>query len=380
MQSHPFRRRTGLLVACVLAIVAMFAVACGGDDSEESSSSAGAAAEETKHELKFAYFLGEKTTFGQLWTWWMDEVEKRTDGTVTFPDRFWDGTLLKGEEMVDGLNDGRVDVAQITPPMYPGKFPLTTVTELPFASNNVPAGAAAIAKLAQENEALRNEYESKGAIPLAFNIASPSAVGTKKEIKTVADLKGTKLRGIDRQSQLLKKVGANLFNLGPADIYGAVERGLINGFNGIPFAFVGALKFPEIVKNYVDLGMGMTTANALSMSKRTWEKLSERQQQVIREVSAEIPAKLAEVDAQAEDATCEVIKKEGAKISVLPEAEVQKLRDLSEKELVPAWVKEAGGQQAEEFRKVWLETVKAEEANYPDYTLGMHRCMEELGS
>jgi TRAP-type C4-dicarboxylate transport system substrate-binding protein len=379
MQAVPFRRRLGGLAVLAAAIAALVMAGCGGSGgSGGASGGSSSAAKETNQKLKFAYFLGEKTTFGQLWSWWMDEVEKRSEGTITF-DRFWDGTLLKGEEMAEGLRDGRVDVAQVTPPMYPGKFPLTSVTELPFASNNVPAGAAAINKLAQENEALKNEYSSQHLVPLAFNIASPSALGTKKPIRTVEDLKGTKLRGIDRQSRLLKAAGANLVNMGPADIYAGIERGLINGFNGIPFGFVGALKFPEVAKYYTDLGMGITTANPLSMSEQGWSRLSARQQQVIREVSAEIPAKIAQFDTAAEDATCQVIKAEHATISILPEPEVAKLRKLGEP-VVADWTKEAGGAQAEQFRQEWLDAVKAAEGEYPDYELGMHRCMEQLGT
>jgi TRAP-type C4-dicarboxylate transport system substrate-binding protein len=372
-----FRRRVGAVAVCAVAAAGLL-VGCG-DSDDAGSSAGGSASSESRHQLTFAYFLGEKTTFGQLWTWWMDEIEKRSNGTITFPRRFWDGTLLKGDQMLDGIRDGRADVAQITPPMYPGKFPLTSVTELPFASNNVPAGAAAIGRLAEENEALRKEWRQHGLVPLAWNIAAPNALGTKKEIRTMADLKGTKLRGIDRSSKVLKLAGANLFNLGPSDIYGAMERGLINGYFGIPFAFTGALKLPEVAKYHTDIGMGITTANAVVMSERTWEKLSKAQQDVIREVSAEIPAKLAEFDAVAEDASCEAVKQAGAKMSALPPAEVEKLRAIGERKLVDEWVKEVGPG-AEEFRQAWLDAVKAEERNYADYELGMTRCRNALAS
>jgi TRAP-type transport system periplasmic protein len=306
----------------------------------------------------------------------MDEVEKRSKGSIKF-ERFWDASLLKAPEMADGLRDGRVDVAQVTPPFYPGKFPVTSVTELPFVSNNVPAGAQAISEMAAAGP-VADEWKQNGLKPLAWNIAAPGALGTEKPLPDVAALKGRKLRGNDRSSQVLGMVGADLVNLDLNEIYGSMERGLINGFFGIPFAFVGPLKFVEVAKNYTDIGMGITTANALTMSEQGWSKLSKEQQDIMIEVSKEIPAKLAETDGAAEDASCQALKDGGAKLSAFSEAEVEKLRAAGEANLREEWSSDVSkaGVDAEAVYEEWKSKAAAAESQYSDYTLGLKRCAE----
>ena len=364
-------RRTLALVLATIGL-ALAAVGCGGTGESESGGSA--SGDSSPKTLRFAYFAGEKTSFGQLWTYWMDEVEKRSNGSIKF-DRFWDASLLKAPEMADGLRDGRVDVAQITPPFYPGKFPVTSVTELPFVSDNVPAGATAISEMAATGP-VADEWKKNGLKPLAWNIAAPGALGTKQPLPNVAALEGRKLRGNDRSSQVLGMVGANLVNLDLAEIYGAMERDLINGFFGIPFAFVGPLKFVEVAKNYTDVGMGITTANALTMSEQGWAELSKEQQDIMVEVSKEIPAKLAETDGAAEDASCEALKAGGAKLTAFPEPEVEKLRAAGEEKLRADWAKDvsSAGVDADAVYEEWKQKTEAAEGDFQDYTLGLERC------
>lgn len=374
-------RRPGRALAALVAALALGVAGCGGSGSTDSGSDSGSSSSggDSEKTLRFAYFAGERTSFGQLWTWWMDEVERRTDGRIRF-ERFWDASLLKGPEMADGLRDGRVDVAQIVPPMYPGKFPLTSVTELPFVSDNVPAGAQAIAEILRENRDFQAEWERQGLVPLAWNIASPGALGTTEPIRSAADLEGRKLRGIDRSSKVLGEAGASLVNLDVNEIYGGMERGLINGFFGIPMAFVGPLKFPEVAKNYTDVGMGITTANAIAMSDQGWSSLAPEVQRAMEEVSAEVPAKLAEFDGIAEDASCELIRAEGATLSKLPAAETEKLRAAGEEKIREEWMDEVSGSvDGPTVYDEWVETTRGAEADFPDYRIGLERCMSGDG-
>jgi TRAP-type C4-dicarboxylate transport system substrate-binding protein len=367
---HSPRRTIAVVVASIG--LALAAVGCGGTGEAGSAASG----DDSPKTLRFAYFSGEKTSFGQLWTFWMDEVEKRSNGSIKF-ERFWDASLLKAPEMADGLRDGRVDVAQVTPPFYPGKFPVTSVTELPFVSENVPAGAQAISEMAAEGP-VAEEWKRNGLKPLAWNIAAPGALGTKEPLPNVAALKGRRLRGNDRSAQVLGMVGANLVNLDLNEIYGAMERDLIDGFFGIPFAFVGPLKFQEVAKNYTNIGMGITTANALSMSEQGWSRLSKEQQDVMIEVSKEIPAKLAETDGAAEDASCEALKAADAKLTSFPESEVEKLRAAGEEKLRSDWAKDVSqaGVDADAVYEDWTQRTADAEAQFSDYTLGLDRCAD----
>ena len=368
-----FSRRRGARALAAATVAAALAVAgCGGSGSTDGGDGGSASAGETQDQkLTFSYMAGENTPIGQLWTWWMDEIEERSRGSIRF-DRFWDGTLLGATETIEGLADGRADVAQVLPSVYPGRFPLTSIGELPFMSSNAPAVARAFTNLSEEGP-LREEWTRQKLVPLAFSIGASSAMGTKFPVREAEDLRGKRLRATDRGSKVLQSVGANLINIELAEIYGSMERGLVDGFYGIPFSFIGPMKFGEVSRQFTDTGIGVSTVNGLAMSEGGWAKLSEEQQAIVEEVSAEAPAKVAEFDAQFEDETCRQLRADGVDLFVLPEAEVEKLRSGGQQRVVDEW-KDEGGSGAEAFFDTYSAELERGAEEFGDYQTGVARC------
>lgn len=370
-------RRLGRLAVATAAGLTLAACGSSNDDGGDTAQ-AGSAGGGKDVTLKFSYFTSQNNPIGQTWTWWMDEVEKRSGGTITF-DAFWDGTLLKAEEVVDGLRDGRADVAQITPSFYSGRFPLTAVAELPFASNNVAAISATMAKLSAEDETFQKEWSAQGVKPLGWSVGASSPVVSKKPIGAAADIKGMKIRGIDRGSKALKHNGANVIAVAPAELYGSMERGLLNGVYGVPFGALPSMKLEEVGEHTTDLGLGAQTASALAISQATWDELSDEQRKAIEEVGAEVPAKYAELNAAADANACKVFRENDVELRVLPAAETEKLRAGGEAKVRDEWVAELRKKDldAEGFGAKYRELVDAAAADFPDEDKsGVQRCID----
>ena len=357
----------GATLTALLSTAALALTACGSGDAS------GDADERT---LTFSYMAGEATPIGEVWTWWMDEVEDRSGGTLTF-DRFWDATLLGATETVEGLADGRADVGQVLPTVYAGKFPMSSVGELPFESSNPAAVSQALGELGRENGSpLAAEWSDKGLVPLAWSIGSSSALATNEPIDTAADLDGMRLRANDRGSKVLAAVGANLINIELAEIYGSMDRGLVDGIYGIPFSFSGPLKYPEVADYFTDLGIGVSTVNALSMSEETWDSLTEEQREVVLEVNAEVPAKIAEVEQTWNESSCDAVKADGDTAFVLPQAESDKIADAGKEEVDQEWrdqVTDAGAD-PEAFYSDYRAALDAAEADNPGIETGVAIC------
>ena len=357
----------GATLTALLSTAALALTACGSGDAS------GDADERT---LTFSYMAGEATPIGEVWTWWMDEVEDRSGGTLTF-DRFWDATLLGATETVEGLADGRADVGQVLPTVYAGKFPMSSVGELPFESSNPAAVSQALGELGRENGSpLAAEWSDKGLVPLAWSIGSSSALATNEPIETAADLDGMRLRANDRGSKVLAAVGANLINIELAEIYGSMDRGLVDGIYGIPFSFSGPLKYPEVADYFTDLGIGVSTVNALSMSEETWDSLTEEQREVVLEVNAEVPAKIAEVEQTWNESSCDAVKADGDTAFVLPQAESDKIADAGKEEVDQEWrdqVTDAGAD-PEAFYSDYRAALDAAEADNPGIETGVAIC------
>lgn len=375
----PTMRRVAVL-ASALALSGGLAACGGDDDTGTTASSSNGGGGETKT-LKFGYHTGEQTPIGQVWAWWMDEVEKRSNGSIKF-DRFWDGTLVKGTDMIESLNDGRVDVTQVMPTLFTQQFPVTAVGELPFETSNSPALSETMREVSNAEGPLREEWTAQGLVPLGWAIGSSSALTTKDPVQTVADLKGKRIRGNDRQSRVMKAAGANVINMELAEVYGSLQRGLINGVYGVPFGFIGPLKYAEVANNFTDTGMGAASVNALAVSEKLWGELSDEQKKVIEEVNLEVPAKVGEMDEKFDAISCDVVKEEDGKLFVFNDAEVAKLKAAGYQQVLDEWKKNLTDKDvdADTFHTDYQAKLKAAEAKFPDYRTGVASCAEKLGA
>lgn len=370
--------RFGRLAVAAATGLALAACGSSSDDGGTTTQAAKGGGQGDPVSLKFSYFTSQNNPIGQTWTWWMDEVEKRSGGSITF-DAYWDGTLLKADEVVDGLRDGRADVAQITPSFYSGRFPLTAVAELPFASNNVAAISATMAKLSAEDETFQQEWSSQGVRPLGWSVGASSPVVSKKPIASAADIKGKRIRGIDRGSKALKHNGANVLAVAPAELYGSMERGLLDGVYGVPFGALTSMKLEEVGEHTTDLGLGAQTASALAISRSAWDELSDEQRKAIEDVGAEIPAKYAELNAAADANACKVFRENDVELRVLPAAETEKLRAGGEQKVRDEWVAELKKKDldADGFGAKYRQLVETAAAEFPDEDKsGVQRCID----
>lgn len=361
----------GTSVAALLAVAGLTLSACGGAGSDS-------AGEDQERTLIFTYMAGEATPIGEVWTWWLDEVEERTDGALTF-ERYWDATLLGATETLEGLTDGRADVGQVLPTVYAGRFPVTSVGELPFESSNAAAVSQALGELGrQDGSALITEWQAQGLTPLAWSVGASSALATNVPITTASDLDGLRLRANDRGSKVLTGVGADLINIELAEIYGSMDRGLVDGIYGIPFSFAGPLKYPEVAEYFTDLGIGVSTVNALSMSSKTWDSLTPEQQEIIAEISAEVPAKIAEVEQRWDETSCEAVKADGDETFVLPAAESEKIREAGKAAVDAEWRDQVtkAGADPQAFYTAYREVLEAAEQDHPTFQTGVSRCAE----
>jgi TRAP-type C4-dicarboxylate transport system substrate-binding protein len=148
-------------------------------------------------------------------------------------------------QLVDRVKDGVDDVIISLPRYTPGRFPSTEVFELPFMTNSAEAGARA-------SWDYINKYSLKefpGTKLIATWIHDEGYIHTNgRQIKTLADFKGLKMRAPTRQTnKLLGMLGASPVGMPLPAIPDAISKGTIDGFL-IPWEVMPSLKLQEMVK------------------------------------------------------------------------------------------------------------------------------------
>jgi tripartite ATP-independent transporter DctP family solute receptor len=136
------------------------------------------------------------------------------------------------------------------------------------------------------------EYKARiekdlGVVILDYYYAGPRIVNLRqaRDVKTPADLAGIKLRMPGSPSFLLlgKALGANPVPMPLPDVYLALKTGTIDGQDN-PLSTTYRAKFHEATKQVV-LTYHSIPANMLAVSKAAWDKLTPRQQGIVRDAA-----------------------------------------------------------------------------------------------
>ena len=148
-------------------------------------------------------------------------------------------------QLVDRVKDG-VDDLTITLPGYTaGRFPMMEVFELPFMTNSAEVGAAAAWEYLQKHAV----KEFPGTKVLATWVHDEGYVHTaSKQVKSLDDFKGLKLRAPTRQTnKLLARLGAAPVGMPVTGVADALSKGTIDGYV-LPWEVIPAFKLHEMTK------------------------------------------------------------------------------------------------------------------------------------
>jgi TRAP-type C4-dicarboxylate transport system substrate-binding protein len=218
------------IIAAMAALAACFAGAVAAQDVT----------------LKVHHFLPPPSTaHAKFMVPWCDKLARESGGKLKcqlFPAMQLGGTP---PQLYDQAKDGVADVVWTLPGYTAGRFPTVEAFELPFMMTNAEATSKALWEYVQQHA--RDEFKDVHA--LAFHVHGPGFFHTReKQIRTLADLKGLKVRAPTRlTNKLIAAVGATPVGMPVPQVPEALNKGVIDGAV-IPWEVVPAIKVHELVK------------------------------------------------------------------------------------------------------------------------------------
>jgi len=139
----------------------------------------------------------------------------------------------------------------------------------------------------------RELYGKFNLYPLIGGTTGPQMGGWfKKEINSVADLKGLKMRIPGLGGEVMKKLGVNPILLPAGEIYTALERGTIDATEWVGPALDSMMGFAKAAKYYYTGWHEPGSILELSFNKARWESLSKEHQAIITAASREMTANM----------------------------------------------------------------------------------------
>ena len=220
---------------------------------------------------------------------WIKKVESESGGRIKvehYPSMQLGG---KPPELIQQVTDGVVDLVWTVLGYTPGRFPKSEAFELPF----MVAGGEKTSMAFQEYYEKHMTDEFPGIKVIAVHTHGAGLLHTKKPVKSLADIKGMKLRGPTRViTDMLQTLGAVPVGMPVPAVPEAVSKGVIDGAV-IPWEITLPLKMRELVGNHTEFSgdRGLYTATfVFAMNQASYDRLPDDLKKIIDQNSGMMAA------------------------------------------------------------------------------------------
>lgn len=298
-------------------------------------SASGAVAE--TFDLKFSHSFSPKHTMQvKVFEPWGAKIKELTGGKVKVT-MFPGGALGKPGDQHALAAKGIADMVYLLHDYSPGRFPMTTVFELPFMTPTSKIASEAMWKTFEEFPEFQKEYADYKVLALFCHPAGHFHT-TKKAIRSIADFKGLKIRTASPSvTEALKNFGSIPVEMPITETYTSLERGVVDG-TVVPFEGLGIFKLDDLVK-YTTITNFYTVTMAVLMNKGTWNKMPADIQKIIDENSGlAMSSWCGKAYDAAEGPFKERAIKKGIEMIELSPADIQTLHDQT-MPLRASWIK-----------------------------------------
>jgi TRAP-type mannitol/chloroaromatic compound transport system substrate-binding protein len=287
-------------------------------------------------------FASTLTHLGPSGVRFSKDIERMSGGK--FEMKFFEpGAIVPALECFDAVSKGSAEACWTTPGYHTGKYPaLAFFTTVPFGPG---IGEFLAWKWFGGGNALRDEIYAKHDL-IAFDcfcIGPETSGWFRQEVKSLNEMKGLKMRFFGLGAKVMQKLGVSTQLLAAADIFPALERGVIDATEFSMPAMDIKLGFHQIAKfNYFPGWHQQVSCSEILMNKTAYDALPDQYKAMIQVAAqAQVIYTYAETEA--------------TQFGVMAE-----MRD-KHKVQVKRWPDEM----LKEYERVWLEVIKEESATDP---------------
>lgn len=232
--------------------------------------------------LRYAFYAPAASFPAVQMEEWKKELEERTDGQVTV-ELFVGGTLLGSGDIYDGVSSGTVDVGMDSPAYDTGRFPFSSVINLPVGYTDSAGPSEAFLELLEEYEPA--EFEDFEVIT-AFT-TEPAYLQTQQPVRNRADIRGMELRGSGAQLPFLQQLGASPTAMPMPEVAQNLQTGVISGYASSR-EVLKDFGLAEQVSSITDYPLGVSNSFVAVMDKERYDALPDDVKEVIEELKSEM--------------------------------------------------------------------------------------------
>lgn len=283
-----------------------------GDAAAASGDAAGGVTGDFRELSLFAGSIPENTPTGGALAVMAQYINDNSNGTLEAI-AYYDTALGDATSMVQGLQQGTVDIGVSGTAYFSGLLPDIEVFQLPFLFEDLDAARAATAGEAATK--INEKFQEFGIVGLSFwENGFREFSNNVRAVRTPADLNGIKMRTLpaEVQRKTWEAFGVQATAMDASEIYTGLSTGAIQAQDN-PLHEIASRKLYE-VQDYVSLTDATYTPFYMAMSKMTWDALSESQQALIVEAAEVGREEQFRLTDEAQAAALQTLKDNGVEV------------------------------------------------------------------
>ncbi len=360
------KKYTTKFIAAIAVSLAIVLTGCGDKQTTSENNKSQQAPEQTYQWKMVTSWPKNFPGLGMAPEKFANYVNEMSNGRLTIH-VYGAGELVPGFEVFDAVSQGTVQMGHSGAYYWKGKIPAAPIFgALPFGMTATElnawlhyGGGLAL---------WREQYKPFGIIPMAGGTTGAQFGGWfKKEINSIEDLKGLKMRIPGLAGDVLKKAGAIPVNLTGGEIFSSLQSGAIDAtewvgpYNDLAFGFYQAADY-----YYTSVWHEPTAGLEFLINEKAFNALPKDLQKII-EVAARAVNEdtLDEYNARNNAALKTLVEKHHVKLRQFPAEVLTQLKKYTNEVMAEQAAQDAG------FAKVWqsyqafLQDIRA----YNDITL-----------
>ncbi|KAA0014636.1 DctP family TRAP transporter solute-binding subunit [Billgrantia pellis] len=240
--------------------------------------------------LNFAHVYETSEPYHEWALWAADEIEQRTDGRYSI-EVHPASSLGKEEDINEGLTLGTVDIIY-TGTQFAGRaYGPIGIAGAPYMFRDFDHWQAyADSDLFQE--IAQGYQDATGNVPVALNYYGERHVTSNQPIETPEDMRNLKIRTPNAPMYMMfpEAVGANPSPIAFDEVYLALQQGVVDAQEN-PLPTIRAKAFYE-VQDHINLTGHITDSLLTIIGGPLWDRLSEEDRKIFREVYQEAAEKI----------------------------------------------------------------------------------------
>lgn len=240
-----------------------------------------------------------------------DEVRRVTDGEVDITIQPGGALGYKGPEMLGVVRDGLVPIGDVLLNQQVGEEPFLGIESVPYLAS----GFAEVRVLQTFSRPVYEKLAKKHNQKILYIVPWPGQnVYSKTEINVLDDLKGLKIRTVDKNgTDFFGKLGASPTQLPWGEVVPSLASGAINGVTTSSSSGVDG-KFWEFLK-YCNQFHWQSASNMVNVNLDAWNRLKPEHQEAIEALARELEAKFWEAAINEDEAKLAILSENGVEVS-----------------------------------------------------------------